>query len=148
MSVQTHNQGRTADISASIYLVRWLQVDAGTDQIYGTSSTTGDLNVLAQVAKDRSGRSGDVTTWFKNPSPGQEDDGETNAAWYGREIRVPFTRTQPYNDWHTFDADMTAFVEAAFPGELIVKANRRMERPLPGDVSAPAKYVIWTIEYD
>lgn len=144
MSVELKSVGRSRIVTGSLYLERWIQIDAGTDIIYGT---TGDLNRLDALA-DSSTSAGSGAVWYGAPSPGEYDAGESNPAWYGQAFRIPFRRVQPSGDWPDLKSDLQAFVEAAFPGELIMEANRRMERPQPGDVSNPAKYVLWTIEYD
>lgn len=150
MSVETKTGSRTAIISGSIYLEYWVQSDAGPDPIYGTSSSTGALNILSEKAKQATGQTagGTITTFFKNPSPGEYDNGESNPAWYGQAIRVPFSRTQPHDQWHTLRTDAEAFIESCFPDHLIFGINRRGERPQPSDIGNPAKYVLWTIEYD
>jgi hypothetical protein len=148
MSVETKTNAGTAIISGSIYLEYWVQADAGPDLIYGTSTTTGALNILGARARTSTGQAGGISTFYKNPDPGEYDNGESNPAWYGQAIRVPFTRTQPYDQWHTLRTDAEAFIESCFPDHLIFGINRRGERPQPGDIGNPAKYVLWTLEYD
>jgi hypothetical protein len=148
VAVDLNSRARTREVTGALYLERWIQIDAGTDQIYGTDTSSGDLNSLdSQADTLTSASSGRM--WYGAASPGEYDAGESNAAWYGQVVRVPFRRLQGSAEWHTLKAEILAFVEAAFPQELILEANRRFDRPpVSDDVSAPAKYVIWTIEYD
>lgn len=141
MSVELKTTGRTREVTGCIYLERWIQIDAGTDPIYS------DLNVIDALADSLTASFGG-RMWYGGASPGEYDAGESNAAWYGQVIRVPFRRNQPSGEWHSLKADALGFVEEAFPGEWILEANRRFDRPPVGDVTNPAKYVIWTIEYD
>lgn len=141
MAVEIKSVGRSRIITGSLYMERWIQIDAGTDIIYGA---TGDLNRLDALAD--SSITGSM--WYGAPSPGEYDAGESNQAWYGQAFRIPFRRIQASGEWDNLETALQVFVEAAFPGELVVEANRRAERPQPGDLSDPAKYVLWTIEYD
>lgn len=147
MPVELKTVGRTREITGVLYMVRWLQVDSGTDQIFGNAdaSLAGDLNTLDALADSRTAASSG-RMWYGGAEPGAKDDGETDPAWFGREIRVPFRRLQGSAEWHLLRNELQSFMEAAFPGEIILEDNRRMERPQPVDISTPAKYVVWSIE--
>lgn len=138
---------RIREVTGSIYIERWLQIDAGTDVLYGNStlspSLSGDLNRIDTLSDSLTSGS----TWYGGSDPGEYDAGESNKAWYGQVIRVPFKVVVPAARWESFHSAIQAFVESAFPDELILEANQRGNRPKPDDVNSPAKYVIWAIEY-
>lgn len=138
MAVELKTAGRTREVNGCIYLERWIQIDAGSSQIYA------DLNTLDALCDSSTSGS----CWYGAPSPGEYDAGDSNAAWFGQAIRVPFKRLQPSGQWAALKEAALAFVEAAFPGELVYELNRRFERPPVGDVTNPAKYIQWMIEYD
>lgn len=144
MSVETRTVNRTREVRGSIYIERWIQMDAGLSTIYGSS---GDLNRLDALADsqtaDSSGR-----RQYGGASPGETDNGESNSAWYGQAIRIPFYFLQATQEWHLLEAELRAFVDAAFPNELIQEAGRRSDRPPLQTPEDPAKYVLWMIEYD
>lgn len=145
MSVETHTVGRLREVRGSIYIERWLQMDAGIQTIiYGS---TGDLNRIDALADSLTAASSG-RLHYGGSSPGEYDNGEANSAWYGQAIRVPFFRLQATQEWHLLEAAARAFVEAAFPGELIGDAGRRFDRPPLQTPENPAKYVLWQIEYD
>lgn len=135
--------GRSRIVTGPLYIERWVQIDSGPDTLYGQ---TGDLNRLDALADSYTASNGGAW-WFGGPSTGEADPGVSNPAWYGQAIRVSFLRVgQASGDWHNFHAFLQGFIEAAFPGELIVELGHRFERPAPGDQSNPAKYVLWQIE--
>lgn len=152
MSVQLIGVGRTREVTGSIYIERWVQIDSALTQIYGDPNATppvlGDLNTLDALA-DTLTAAGQGRIWFGGASPHEYDPGITDKAWYGLAIRVEFKRLQASGDWTALEATAKSMVETAFPNELIYEANRRFNRPLPSDDPAnPAKYVIWVVEYD
>lgn len=149
MSVEVYNNGRSREVKGSLYIERWVQMNAGIGTvgagiIYGP---TGDLNRIDALSDSLTAAS-PGRMWFKGSSPGESDNGESNSAWFGLAIRVPFTRTQTTQQWHTLEAELRAFVEAAFPNELIQEAGRELDRPELQTPEDPAKYVLWMIEYD
>ena len=147
MSVTLNTAGRTREVRGSLYLERWIEFNTGTDLVY---SATGDLNTLDSRADTLT----TGTMWYGAPSPGDDgydkDDGPT---WYGLVIRIPFKRLQASGTWHTLKEELKGFIEGAFPGEMVIQMisgpNRRFERPLPSnDIDNPAKFWLWSIEYD
>lgn len=139
----TKNSGRTRFVEGRLYLERWIQIDAGTDQIFA------DLNALDALADSRTAAGGGVI-WYDAPSPGEYDAGQSIKTWYGQAIRLPFHINQASGAWVAFKAELQSFVETAFPGEIILEANRRLEdKPAPTTPpDAPAKFLLWAVEYD
>jgi len=148
VSTELRTIGRLREVTGSLYIERWLQIDAGTTQIYGNSASSlvGDLNVLDALADSRT-VSSSGRLWYGAANPGEYDAGESNKAWYGQVVRVPFKIVQASAQWEALYLEMKSFVETAFPGELVLESNQRFDRPKPDDVNSPAKYVIWAIEY-
>jgi len=152
MAVRLIGGGRTREVTGSIYIERWIQIDSALTQIYGDPDASppllGDLNTLDALADSTTSSSGG-RLWLGGASPAEYDPGITDKAWYGQAIRIEFKRLQSSGDWTALQAAAKSLVETAFPGELIYEANRRFNRPLPSDDPAnPAKYVIWVVEYD
>lgn len=147
MSVTLKTAGRTREISGSLYLERWVEVNTGTDLIYDSD---GDLNTLDARADSL------ITPrmWYGAPSPGDDGyDKDDGPSWYGLIIRVPFKRLQAPGQWHTLLDELRTFIEGAFPGEAVTQMiegpNRRFERPLPSnDIDNPSKFWLWSVEYD
>ena len=140
MGVGVPSAGRTRQLSASVYIERWVQVDIGPLIIYGED---GDLNRLDQTADT-------MTTNqinFKAPQPGECDAGETNPAWFGQVIRVPFVAVQPSGAWHLLISTLESFMATAFPDDAAPMMNQRIKLPATGTVESPAKFVSWLIEY-
>lgn len=153
MSVQIPAAGRTRHVKGSLYLERWFQLNTGTELLYGDTDLglTGDLNTLDLAADSATLNPvpGSKIVWWGGASPGDWGyDRETEPSWYGQIIRVPFLRVQPTADWKAMFDEMQAFVVGAFPSELVIGPNRRLVRPDSSDVGVPAKYWMWTIEYD
>lgn len=153
MSVETRTVGRLREVRGSIYMERWLQMDAGIQTvIYGPTGDLNRIDALADSLTAASAADPDLSkrgrVWYGGSSPGEYDNGESDPAWYGQAIRVAFYRLQAAQDWHLLEAALRAFVEAAFPGELIGDAGRRFDRPSIQTPEDPARYVLWQIEYD
>lgn len=149
MTVEIKAVNRTHTVKANLYIEYWVQIDAGLDTLYGQTEDDGFLNTLGRVAANRTRNLSDGTIYYGGTDPGEYDAGESNAAWYGQSVRIPFTRSGlPPTGWHTLLTEMRDFLTEAFPDEIVLEPNRRLERPAPGDISAPVSFIIWTIEYE
>jgi hypothetical protein len=155
MPVSLLGRSRTREVVGNLYLERWIQIDAGTSQIY--APTTGDLNILDLLTDSRTDASANDPDpalrgrrWYGAPTPGASDPGHTIQTWYGLAIRVPFKFIQTSGEWGNLKAELQSFVETAFPGEIIMEANRRLEsKPDPTTPpDLPAKFWLWDIEHE
>jgi hypothetical protein len=139
----TITMARTQRVSGNILLERWIQVDAGVDQIWT------DLNTLDVATKQWSSQ----PFLLDGPSPGAYDSGQSDPEWYGREIRIPFEFVKEVGEWHLLDERVQEFLRATFPaeyaakGRLIGEPNRIFTRPPKSDLANPAKFLLYDLEF-
>lgn len=165
MPVSLLGRARTREVTGNLYLERWIQIDAGTGWIYGEllnngqpdPATVGDLNILDLLADSRTSASATDSNpdkrgrhWYGAPAPGASDPGRTFPTWYGLAIRIPFKFIQASGEWGALKAELLGFIEEAFPSEIIMEENRRLEKK-PDPTTAPdppAKFWLWGIDHE